>query len=195
MICKKGTMIEGFSKDRLRSILISLLPEHSQLEQAFLDFTTKNHGAVVENGSITDAEGKNHRIGRLTNFVGKREELTGELIDDWETPGEDLRLKFSFFFMAGIANIEEGTGEFLLPIGVLYTGPDHPDDMGVTHADMLVLDTSCPGVPTVAVWFNDKAVEEAFRIEKEGLEQLDHGRITTPVARSFSDFLEQLRQG
>ncbi len=47
----------------------------------------------------------------------------------------------------------------------------------------------------VAVRFNDKAVEEAFRIEKERLEQLDHSRITIPVARSVSDFLEQLRQG
>ena len=81
-------------------------------------------------------------------------------------------MKFSVYSLTGIANIGEGMGDFLLPVGVLYSGPRHPDSMELSHADMLCLDMSAPGIPQVAVWYNDRGAAEAFDRGREALRSL-----------------------
>lgn len=192
--CVPGTNVADLPREILRERISRLLPKHSILEQAFLDFTVAFHGAVLLKEHFTDMDGVQHRLGRLTSLVEKEAELIGEKIKDWESGGSDadLRLRYGIDFLDGIANIGQGMGEYLIPIGVLYSGSHHPDAMVVQHADMLALDTSRPGIPSVVIWHNALGVKEAFRAEREGLEQLDHSRMTTLVAKTFGQFLDLL---
>lgn len=196
MICRRETKLDGVPPDELQARLRALLPQESDLEEAFLDYTLKNHGAVVEHGEFVDSEGSTYRVGRLTSFLRNPGELTGTPLRDWEANTDgDLRIRYSVYFMGSIANIDQGMGDKLIPIGVLYWGEHHPDEMELTHANLLALDVSKPGTPSVVVWFNELGVEEAFRAEEEGLEDLDHSRMTTRVAPSFAAFLSSFSPG
>ncbi len=190
--CNPETNVADLSRDCLRERISGLLANHSELDQSFLDFTVQNHGATLAKEHFVDVEGVKHRLGRLTSFVQDESDLSGEKTLDWEDPRYDFRLKFSVFFLDSVSNIGEGMGEYLLPIGILYYGSYHPDEMKVTHANMLALDMSAPGIPSVVVWDNDKGVDEVLRAEREGLMSLDHSRMTTHVADSFEQFIEMV---
>ncbi len=190
--CNPETKVADLSRDCLRERISGLLANHSELEQNFLDFTVQNHGATLAKEHFVDVAGVEHRLGRLTNFVRDESDLSGERIPDWEDPRYDFRLKFSVFFLDSVSNISEGMGEYLLPIGILYHGSNHPDDMKVTHANTLALDMSSPGIPSVVVWYNDKGIDQVLWAEREGLMSLDHSRMTTRIADSFEQFLKMV---
>lgn len=99
--CVPGTNVTEPPMEILWERISRLLPEHSELELAFLDFTVACHGAILLKEHFTDIDGVQHRLGRPTSFVEKESELMGDKTQDWESgrSGEDLRLRYGVDFI------------------------------------------------------------------------------------------------
>jgi hypothetical protein len=191
MYCDSKTKVGEIDKKILKKRISEKLAEGSTLEKYFLDFTIENHGAVFIKENFKDSLGNVHRIGRLANFVDEVSEISLPNMEDWEGGGEDLRLRYSIYYLESMGNIMDGMGDRLLPIGILYSGDCHPDEEVTQHSDMLALDMSEPGIPTVVFWDNEKSVKEYYGNE-ENPEKMDFSKFTVFVAKNFEEFISLL---
>lgn len=167
---------------------------HLRYDPAYVSYQQENHGGIPKKQWFRALGGTVLRLGRFVNFGGPYSE---PYQDSWEHPGTDIRKTWSIGHLEGIANIADGCGAFLIPFGILYGGPHHPDNMQTTHSDLVCFDYSDPNrqLPTVVAWFNDDAVSEYYDCERDGRDswtQLNHEKFTKGVAESFETFLAGL---
>lgn len=164
------------------------------------------HGGSLANGCFRTCRGNTYRLGRFVNFATK-EALPPPFQPSIVEPRYDARLDWSIGYLEAIANIADGMGAFLVPFGILYCGPHHPDDMDPTHSNFVCFDYTDMYAPRpkVVVWFNDLAVDECFRCEDEEMDldlgdedmdpflDMDTSRFTEEVALNFDEFLTFLK--
>jgi hypothetical protein len=164
-------------------------------DPAYVAYCLKNHGGVPKRQWFKTRLGTVRRLGRFVNFGGP---YTPPFREDWESPGNEIREKWSLGNLEGIANIESGCGAFLVALGILYSGPHSPDGMGTSHSDLVCFDYSdiADPIPSVVLWDNSLACHEYYDCEESGRDsftEMDHSRFTEPIAVNFTEFLRGLR--
>ncbi len=168
---------------------------YMKFDPAYVEFIKQNHGGIPIKQWFKSKDDRVFRLGRFINFGGP---YHPPYQDSWEYPGHDLREDWSHDGLDVIANIVDGCGMFLVPFGILYSREHHPDAMGASYSNMVCFDFKNMNgdVPTVVAWINAKACDEYYAITERGGDaffEMDHAKISHPVAGSFSDFLDILQ--
>lgn len=169
---------------------------HMKYDASYVSHISKYHGGIPGKQWFHSKSGQKHRLGRFLNFATKKS-LPDPFQASWIDSRVDARWKWSLARALAIANIADGCGAFLVPFAILYSGPHHPDEMDLTHSDLVCFDYRKPVQPRVVVWYNDKAVREFYRCEEQGLDpwtQLDYSSFTEDVAENFDEFLAMLNE-
>ncbi|MDA1016889.1 MAG: hypothetical protein O3A00_20825 [Planctomycetota bacterium] len=168
---------------------------HMKLDSSYIAYCKRNHGGIPKKQWFKASSGRIERLGRLVNFGGP---YRAPLQESWEAPETDIRECWSQGYLESMANISGGCGAFLVPLGLLYAGPHHPDEMQVNDADLVCFDYSDRKAksPRVVFWSNEDAVGELIDCQARGggcWEKLDHSKFTDIIAKDFVEFMTSLR--
>lgn len=167
---------------------------HMKYDASYVTHISKFHGGIPGKQWFRSKSGKKHRLGRFLNFATESS-LPEPFQPSWIDSRVDIRWEWSLTRALAIANIADGCGAFLVPFAILYSGPHHPDEMDLTHLNLVCFNYRKQGRPRVVVWYNNEAVSEFFRCEEQGLDpwtELDYLKFTEDVAENFDEFLMML---
>lgn len=165
----------------------------AKFDSDFIDYTRRNHGGIPKRQWVTTKKGTVLRVGRFINFGGPYQKPFQE---NWLNPPEDLRDNWEIGMVSSDGNFDEGCGEFLMPIALLFSDESHPDGMTTKYLDAICFDFSGNGSPKVVYWNNRLAGLEYSRCENLDLDtfsELNHENFTEPIARDFETFVRSMR--
>jgi len=167
---------------------------HMVYDQDYFTYVQRNHGGVPKRQWFMTEKGSVQRLGRFVNFGGPYKKPFQE---DWQYPGEDIRVSWSMGALEAIANIADGCGAFLVPFGLLYKGRHSPEEIGTTYINLVCFDYSNDQLdaPEVVVWNNSDACKEYYACEESELDSwtgMRHDRFTQRVTDNFNQFLHLL---
>jgi hypothetical protein len=184
------------SQHRRRLAAVRAEFPYMKYDPAYLSYQEGNHGGIPKRQWFVTEKGTVLRLGRFVNFGGP---YNKPFQDSWESPGTDIRASWKLDYLESIANVGEGCGAFLVPFGILYAGPHHPDQMQVDHANLVCFDYSDRQrqLPTVVAWENSAAGSERYACEQDGRNawtEMNHDKFTERVASDFESFVSSLRK-
>lgn len=165
-----------------------------RLDPVYVRYQFDNHGGIPYKQWFKARNGNVFKIGRFVNYGGR---YTGPYQASEMNPDLDFRTEWSVFNLETIGNIVEGCGMFLRPFGILYEREEHPDGSDAIYSNLVCFDYKRMNgkLPTVVAWINKKAFYEHCAIEERGgnpFYEMDHEKISYPVADCFAEFLELL---
>jgi len=188
--------------------VLSWIEEHkNKLDESFLIFIEKHHGAIPINGIFKSKKGGAYKIGRFLTLVDNTSQIISPTIQS-KFNNRDARIDWSIYTLID----EESTvnrsfinGERLIPFASLYLGTNHPDEMDLSdgNTDLLCFFYSYNEKrPKIVVWNGQKALQESLRIEEilenedlteeEYYQCINYASFTDLVAENFDNFLNKL---
>ena len=152
------------------------------------------HGGTPNKTWFCGAGGTWRRLLRFLNLGGP---YTPPMQDSLLYPGADARSEYSLEYILTQPNIAQGLTVFLVPFALIASAPPYIESKDHNLSDFACFDCRENRLrPAVVAWDNKQAIYEYRRCCEDGRDpvtEIDFVRFTHPVADSFGDFLQALR--